>query len=71
MGVEKPDLVFPINFRWSPGITAWKELLLLIEGQTFNLLAPKSHYARDIAIDNDTCIVATEKSKITGNNLES
>ena len=69
MGVEKPDLVFPINFRWSPGITAWKELLLLIEGQTFNLLAPKSHYARVISIVIDTCIVATEKSEITANNL--
>ena len=51
----------------------------LLHGKSFcyllrdklNLLASKSHYARDIAIDNDTCIVATEKSKITGNNLES
>ena len=44
---------------------AWKELLLLLEGQTVHLPSPKNHYAKDICIQGDTPVVATGKSEIT------
>ena len=44
---------------------AWKELLLLLEGQTVHLPSPKNHYPTDIEIDSDIQVVATCKAEIT------
>ena len=65
LGAEKAQLIFLNDFRWSSEMIAWKELLLLLEGQTVHLPSPKNHYASDIAIENDTPIVATSKERIT------
>ena len=65
LGAEKCQLIFLNDFRWSSEMIAWKELLLLLEGQTVHLPSPKNHYASDIAISSDVPIVATGKSRIT------
>lgn len=59
IGADKAEIIFLNDFRWSAETIAWKELLLLLEGQTVHLPAPKNHYAQDICIDKDTPIVAT------------
>jgi len=43
---------------------AWKELLLLLEGQDVHLPAPKNLYANDICISSDVPVFATGKSPI-------
>ena len=54
---------------------AWKELLLLREGQRVHLPSPKSHYTSNIAISSDVPIFATGKSRIVfrgrGNSTDS
>ena len=45
-------------------MVAWKELLLLLEGQTVHLPSPENHYASDINISSDAPIFATGKSRI-------
>ena len=44
---------------------SWKEMLLLLEGQTVHLPSHKNHYANDICINQDTLIFVTGKSEIT------
>lgn len=61
---ERAELIFLNDFRWNPDMIAWKELLLLLEGQTVHLPSPKNHYAKDICIEGDTPVVATGKSEI-------
>ena len=63
-GVEKAEILLN-DFRWSSEVIAWKELLLLLEGQPIHFPAPKSIYARDIYLEKDTPIFATSKSPIT------
>ena len=65
LGAETAELIFLNDFRWSPEMIAWKELLLLLEGQTVHLPSPKNHYATDIEIDSDIPVVATGKAEIT------
>ena len=64
LGAEKAQIIFLNDFRWSSEMIAWKELLLLLEGQAVHLPAPKNHYAKDICVSSDTPIVATGKSRI-------
>ena len=65
LGAEKAELIFLNDFRWSPEMIVWKDLLLLLEGQqTVHLPSPKNHYAHDITIETDTAIIATCKSGI-------
>ena len=61
VGAEKAEVVFLNDFRWSPQIIAWHDLLLMLEGQLVHLPAPKSHYAKDIVFDKDTPIFSTSK----------
>ena len=65
IGADKTEIIFLNDFRWSAEMIAWKELLLLLEGQTVHLPAPKNHYAQDICIEKDTPIVATGIGEIT------
>jgi hypothetical protein len=65
LGAEKAELIFLNDFRWTSEMIAWKELLLLLEGETVHLPSPKNHYATDITISEKTPIVATSKSVIT------
>ena len=62
--VENTEVIFLNDFRWSPESIAWKELLLLLEGQTVHMPTPKNIYARDICLDRDTPIFAIGKAEI-------
>ena len=54
------------DFRYSKDQIVWGDLLLLLEGQTVNLVTPKSFNAADIKLgsDNDIPILATSIKKI-------
>ena len=54
-------LIFLNDFRWSSQIIQWHDFLLLLEGQMVHLPAPKTHYAKDIALEKDTPIFCTGK----------
>ncbi|KAJ8044728.1 hypothetical protein HOLleu_07556 [Holothuria leucospilota] len=43
LGAETAEIVFVNDFRWSPQIMPWHDLLLLLEEQPIHLPAPKSH----------------------------
>ena len=65
MGAEKAEVILLQDFRFSKDVIAWKDLLLLLEGETVKLPAPKNHFAKDVVIDSDVPIFATSKSPIT------
>ncbi len=65
LGVEKAEIIFLNDFRWSNEIIAWKDFLILLEGQPIHFPAPKTTYAKDIFLQKDTPIFATSKSPIT------
>ena len=50
-------MIFLNDFRLSPQVLAWHDLLLLPEGQTVHLPAPKTHYSKDIVFDKDTQLI--------------
>ena len=64
VGAELAEVIFLNDFRWTPEILAWKDFLLLLEGQTLHLATPKSHFAKDILFDRNTPIFATSKEPI-------
>jgi len=64
LGAESAEIIFLNDIRWKSEMIAWKELLLLLEGQIVHLPAPKNHYSKDICITADTPIFATGKERI-------
>jgi len=48
---EKAEVFFLNDFRWSAELISWKELLLLLEGQTVHFPALKSHFVKDICLN--------------------
>jgi hypothetical protein len=64
VGAEKAEVVFLNDFRWSPQIIAWHDLLLMLEGQLVHLPAPKCHFAHDIVFEKDTPIFSTSKRQL-------
>ena len=65
VGAEKKEVILLQDFRWDPETIAWKSLLLLLEGETVKLPAPKNHYAKDVIIEGDVPIFATSKERVT------
>ena len=63
VGSEKAKVFLLNDFKWSKNIP-WLDILLLLEGETVKLPAPKNIYSEDIAISNDVAIFATTKSSI-------
>lgn len=61
VGAEDAKVLFLNDFRWSPQIIAWHDLLLLLEGQLVHLPAPKSHFSKDMVLDKDTPTFCTTK----------
>ena len=57
-------MIFLNDFRGSEKIIPWHDLLLLLEGQTVHLSAPKSHYAEDIVFERDVPIFCTGKDEL-------
>ena len=65
LGAENAELIFLNDFRWCQEMIAWKDMLLLLEGEKVHLPSPKNHYVKDVCIDRDTPIVCTGKAEIT------
>ena len=65
VGAEDAEVVLLNDFRWSPQVIAWQDLLLQLEGQQVHLPAPKSHFAKDITFKGDTPIFRTTKRPLT------
>ena len=61
---ESAEIIFKNDFRWSPQVLPWHDMLLLLEGQTVHLPAPKSHFAKDLVFDTDTPIFCTGKHEL-------
>ena len=64
VGVDNTECIFLNDFRWSPQIIPWHDLLLMLEGHIVHLPAPKTHFAKDICFERDTPIFCTGKSPI-------
>ena len=64
VGAELAEVIFLNDFRWNPKLLPWHDLLLLLEGQTVHLPAPKSHYACDIVFEKSTPILCTGKQPL-------
>lgn len=64
VGAEKASVFILQDYRWSKECIAWKDLLLLLEGETVKLPAPKNFYAEDVIINSDVAIFATAKESI-------
>lgn len=65
VGVEDSEIIFLNDFRWSPQIIPWHNLLLLLEGQLVRFPAPKTHYAKDIVFDTDAPIFCTANEELS------
>lgn len=64
VGVDKARCIFLNDFRWdNSDVITWKDFLLLLEGETVKLPAPKNFFAEDIVIhsDSDVPIFCTSK----------
>ena len=64
VGSEKAKVFLLNDFRWSKDLIPWHDMLLLLEGTTVKLPAPKNIYSEDIVISTDVAIFATSKSPI-------
>ena len=64
VGADKADVILLQDFRYSHELIPWKDLLLLLEGETVRLPAPKNHFASDVVIDTDIPIFATSIGRI-------
>ena len=64
VGAQSCEVVFLNDFRWSEKIIPWHDLLLLLEGQTVHLPAPKSYYSKDIEFTHDAPIFCTGKDEL-------
>ena len=65
LGVEDKEVIFLNDFRWSPIILPWSDMLLLLEGHVVHFAAPKTTYNQDIEFSKDTPIFATAKALIS------
>ncbi len=64
VGADKAEVIVLQDFRFSKDVISWKDLLLLLEGETVKLPAPKNHFSTDVAITSDVPIFATTKAPI-------
>ena len=64
VGADIAEVIFLNDFRWSSDLIKWNEFLLLIEGHTVHVPAPKTHYVSDICIDKHTPVFGTSKDVI-------
>ena len=65
VGVDSAEVILLQDFRWSREMIPWNDLLLLLEGETVKLPAPKNQFSSDVIIAKDTPIFASSKSRIT------
>ena len=65
VGADSAEVIVLQDFRWSREMIPWNDLLLLLEGETVKLPAPKNQFSSDVVIEKDTPIFATSKSRVT------
>ena len=46
VGVQNAECIFWNDFRWSPQVIPWHDLLPMLEGHAVHFPAPKTHFAR-------------------------
>ena len=65
-GLDECEVAYLNDFRWSPELIDWSDLLLLLEGQTVHFPRPKNVFATDLCIprENTIPIFATSKGPI-------
>lgn len=65
-GIDKCQVVMLQDFRYTKEVISWSDFLLMLEGETVKLPAPKNHRADDIHLvsDNSLPIFATGPGKI-------
>ena len=56
VGLDECEVAYLNDFRWSQEIIAWKDFLLLLEGQTVHFPRPKNQYATDMCINRTNTI---------------
>ena len=64
VGVERAEIIFLNDFRWSERILPWQDMLLLLEGDKIHAPTPKTHFAEDILLEKDTPTFCTAPSRI-------
>jgi hypothetical protein len=64
VGADKAEVILLQDFHFSKEVITWKDLLLLLEGETVKLPAPKNNFANDVVISSDVPIFATSKAPI-------
>ena len=64
VGADKAEVILLQDFRFCREVITWKDLLLLLEGETVKLPAPKNHFTTDVVISSDVPIFATLKAPI-------
>lgn len=64
VGADRAQVILLNDFRWSRDLIPWNDLLLLLEGETVKLPAPKNMYSQDVLINSDVPVFATSKCKI-------
>ena len=64
VGADKANVILLQDYRWDKESIPRKDLLLLLEGETLKLPAPKNLFAEDIIICTDVAIFATSKAPI-------
>ncbi|CAB4037610.1 Hypothetical predicted protein, partial [Paramuricea clavata] len=64
IGADKAEVILLQDFHFSEELLTWKDLLLLLEGETVKLPATKNHFANSAVIYSDAPIFATSKAPI-------
>ena len=64
MGVEKAEIIFLDDFRWSRQLIQRNDLLSLLGGEPLHFPSPKNITNKDICFTKDTPIFATSKDEV-------
>ena len=71
LGVGDSEVIFLNDFRWSPGVIPWEQLLQLLEGDDVTFPTPKNHCKNNILFNKDCPIFATSSDEIVSNRIGS
>ena len=62
---EEAEVIFLNDFRRAAQLIPYHALLLLREGQAVHFRAPRSHFAKDVLLTNDTTVFCTSCHELT------
>ena len=69
IGVEKSEVIFLNDFRWTPTILPLSQLLQPLEGDEVNFPTPKNHWQKNIHFVRDSPVFATSSDEIISNKI--